>query len=411
MEKIALIFPGQGSQYVEMYKKLYEEYHIARDTFQEANDILGIDLAKLCLCGSLTELSEIKNVLPALFTVSVIAYRIYMKEIGIKPHFMAGHSLGEYSAICCSGALEFSDALKIVRNRANFAHEFAKKGIGAMSIITNIDVAVIEKACSKLSDKENIVSISCYNSSREVAISGHCDLVQKIEDIADDEGAIITPLMGAAPFHCLLMSSVADELKKELNKFKYNQFKCPVVSNVTASIYEGPEHIVNSLTDQIISPVKWKQTMDFLHDSGITMAIEMGPKNVLGNLFKSYSGVKSLSFDHTNDRKELFDLFENRRAYQLTNHRFITKCMATSIATPNYNINYDQYRQGVIEPYRKLEKMKQELEKTNGMISKDNLKQALGLLETILRTKGISKVEQDYWVYQVLDETGKHYAI
>jgi [acyl-carrier-protein] S-malonyltransferase len=281
LERIALLFPGQGSQYIGMAKKPYKQYGIVRRTFEEAGDTLGFNLAQLCFEGSPADLGKTQNALVALLTVGVSYFRVYMSEIGVRPLFTAGHSLGEYSALTCGGAIAFADALRIVNIRSKIAQDCARRVNGAMTIIDGLDSDRVAEECRQASDAEQYAAISCYNSTKQVAISGHLPAVEKVEDQVLKLGGTITPLFDNPPFHSPVMQQVAGEFKAELGHYSFHPLRYPVIANVTADPYSGPEQIDDLLTKHLIRPVRWRSVMEYLHKYRITMAVELGPKNVL----------------------------------------------------------------------------------------------------------------------------------
>ncbi len=221
MKKVAIVFPGQGSQCVAMGKTLCEEYRIAREVYEEANDILNIDIKRICSEGSISEVSNPENVQLALFTNSVALYRVYMSQIGIDPVLMAGHSLGEYMALVCADILSFKDALQLVKLRSKLTKEIIDQDIGSMTIIEGAPLKSVEEYCAELSDKKSYAVVSCYNSLEQIAISGHKNIVEKVEDkLIKNYAAQITPLYGSAPFHSELMRPIVGTLKEKVKKFK-----------------------------------------------------------------------------------------------------------------------------------------------------------------------------------------------
>lgn len=287
MNKITFMFSGQGSQYLGMAKSYYEEFEVARHTFEEASDVLGFDMAGLCFKGGLGAIARAENAQPAILTASVAAYRVFMSEVGIEPEFCCGHSLGEYSALTCAGAISFSDALNIIRQRGILVKEAVQKNIGTMSIIDGIDDWIIEEECTRITSPKHMVAINCYNSSRQTTVAGHKQAVEQIEEAAASLGAHVTPLMASAPIHSPLMKDMAVRLNKILTEYTYNKLKYTVIANVDAMPYGGPEDVVAKLTAHMIQPVRWKGTVKFLHEHGVKIAIEMGPRNVLCNIVKS----------------------------------------------------------------------------------------------------------------------------
>jgi len=302
MEKVAFLFPGQGSQYIGMSRTLFEEFELYRQTFEEASDILGFDLAKQCFEGSLLDLAKTENSLIAIFTSSVAAFRVYMKEIAIAPQVCAGHSLGEYSALTCSGAIKFPDAVRLVYKRAKLAKVVSDTDIGAMSIIdgNGMDIRdIVEEECIRASGGGREVVISCYNTLKQVDISGHKETVMQVEQRLLEHGAQVTPLIGVAPFHCTLMQPAVGELREELMKCRFSGCRWPVISNVTGLPHVGPEKVAEALANQITSPVQWETSMEYLERIGITLTVELGPKNVLSSFIQANGKkIKAMSFDH-----------------------------------------------------------------------------------------------------------------
>lgn len=417
MEKIVLLFPGQGSQYVGMGRTLYDEYTIARLVFEEANDVLGFDLKKLCFEGSLEELCKTENVLPALLTASVAAFRVYMWEIGIVPQFSAGHSLGEYSALTCCGAMDFRDTLTVVRERSVLAQEVVDTGCGIMTVVNGVYKNIVDEECKKIANESQPVSVSCYNSPGQVVISGHKDAVMKVEDKLMELGAQITPLLMSAPFHCPLMQPAADKLQGELEKHSFNSFKWPVISNVTALPYENTDKIIKNLTLQMTKPVQWQATMDYLQENKITIAIEIGPQAVLSNLVKmNRKNIKTNAFGQKDDRDALLELFpirsgipvkeesEKNKGYAAT---VITKCLAMAVCTRNRNWNNDEYEKGVVKPYEKIEKIQEQLEKEDVQPTTEQMQEALEMLKSVFKTKKVPVNEQMKRFKQVLTNSKK----
>ncbi|MEK4664193.1 ACP S-malonyltransferase [Priestia sp. FSL H7-0729] len=409
MEKIAFLFPGQGSQYVGMMKNFYDQYEIARQTYEEANHILGFDLAKLSFEGSLFDLNKPSNMQPALLTASVVAYRVYMEEIGINPQFCAGHSLGEYAALACSGAMTFGDAVRITKRRGELTELIADEADGAMTIIDGADEEMIRRACEQVSTDTAWSAISCYNASSQYAISGHQDSIEQVESILLDQDAQTTPLMMSAPFHSGLMESAGEQLGVELANYRFHPFKWPVVSNVTATPYTEAGRITGLLQRQLSQPVKWAQTMQYLKKHGVTLTIELGPKNVLSGLVElDKLGMKSFAYGQKEDRKALKELLD-KAVVSRPRPTVVTKCMAAAVATPNRNWDQEEYQKGVVEPYKQIQQLQEELEAANQAPTTEQMKLSLEWLGTIFETKQVEQEERDDWFHQILDETGQYY--
>ncbi|EMS73652.1 ACP S-malonyltransferase [Ruminiclostridium cellobioparum] len=411
MKKTAFLFPGQGAQYVGMGKKLCDIYTSAARTFEEADDALEFKLSKLCFDGSIEELTKTENTQPSLLTASVAAFRVFMEEYEIEPSCMAGHSLGEISALVCAGSMDFSDAVKIVRERGRFMQEAVPQGIGAMAAVSGIDRKLIEKECSTYAGSNEVIVVSNYNSPDQIVISGHTSAVNAAGERLRKLGANIIPLKVSAPFHSPLMQPAADRLRAELHKYTYKELKYPVLSNVTAQPYTGHTSIIENLAAQIVSPVRWTESMIFLKQNGISIAVELGPKNVLKNLMKKNApDMKTYSFDMEEDAALLKDeLSENAGSAGIYNPNLptvVTRCLATAVCTRNNNWDNDEYQKGVIEPYKRIQRLQEELEKQKKQPSKEQMEDALEMLRSVFRTKKTPSEEQAERFTQIFEETG-----
>jgi [acyl-carrier-protein] S-malonyltransferase len=408
LKKLAILFPGQGSQYVGMGKGLYRKYPAARHVFDEANDILGFDLAQLCFDGNMEELTRTENAQPAIFTCSVALFEIYRQEIGIDPRLSAGHSLGEISALTCAGSIKFSDALKLIRQRGLLMRDAMADSEGAMAAVTGIGREAVQAECAKFNTSEKIVVISNYNSSDQVVISGHKPAVAEAGKALENQGAKVIPLKVSAPFHSPLMRPAADKFAAELKKYNYQPLKWPVISNVTGAPYPDSNQIVTLLTEQLTQAVRWQESMAYLQNQGIEMAVEVGPQTVLRNLMKSNaSQIKTFSYDKEDDVKSLKEVVGavavSKNDFQ---HTVVTKCIQITVCTRNRNWDNDEYQKGVVEPYRRIQKMQEELEKSNQPPTLEQMKEALEMLRSVFITKKTPPEEQRERFNEVFDVTG-----
>lgn len=398
MAKIAFLFPGQGAHYVGMGKNLYQSFAEARETFEEANQVLEFDLKKLCFEGNMDELTKTENTQPAILTVSVAAYRVYMKEIGVKPDFMAGHSLGEISALCSAGALDFPDALRIVRQRGKFMQEAVTPGIGGMAAVNGVPPSIVADVCQKVSTEVELVVVSNYNSPNQIVISGHQKALQKAGEKLKTAGATVIPLRVSAPFHSPLMKPAADRLKLELEKYTFSQFKYEVISNVTAEPYPDQGSIKEYLTKQLVHGVRWLDSMEYLIAQGVELTVELGPQTVLRNLMKRIAPqIKSYAYDDATDRRALkteLTVVEQQPEQIKKGMDFIIKCIAEAICTKNNNHDEQEYRKGVVEPYRQVTRMKEEIEKANREPTAAEVRSALEMLKRVFNTKKVPDEEQ-----------------
>lgn len=411
MEKLAILFPGQGSQYVGMGKEFYGKYPAVQKIFNEANDILSFDLARLCFEGSMEELTQTENAQPAILTVSVALFEICRQEIGINPQFMVGHSLGEITALTCAGAIRFSDAVKLVRQRGLLMRESINQGEGAMAAVAGAGLAVVQAECAKLNTGGQVLVISNDNSPDQVVISGHKPLVEEVSKILKNNGARVVPLKVSAPFHSPLMQPAAEQFMTELRKYDYQPLKWPVISNVTAMPYPDSSQIVSLLTEQMTHAVRWREAMAYLQNQGIGMVVEVGPQTVLRNLMKSNAPqIKAFSYDKTEDVQALKSTITVQPTGNVKpgdfQHTVVTKCIQIAVCTKNHNWDNDEYQKGVVEPYRRIQKMQEELGKTNQPPTVEQMKEALEMLRSVFVTKKAPREEQIERFNEVFETTG-----
>jgi [acyl-carrier-protein] S-malonyltransferase len=283
----AFVFPGQGSQYVGMGKDLYSTFKIARTTFEEASDVIGVDLCGVCFEDRFGELTHTINAQPAIVTVSVAALRVISEETEIKADYVAGHSLGEYSALVASEAMDFRDAVWIVRKRGEYMQNAVPLGVGAMSAIIGLQKHEVEKICSEASVNGFIVTPANFNAPGQTVISGNKEAVNRASDLARSNGAKrVIPLEVSAPFHCPLMVPAAEKLGTDLEKIEISRYKIPVVTNVDAKLNTDPARTRGILVDQVKSPVHWYESIKLLYDIGVRKFLEIGPGKTLSGLIK-----------------------------------------------------------------------------------------------------------------------------
>ncbi|MGC4080725.1 MAG: ACP S-malonyltransferase [Vicinamibacterales bacterium] len=280
---IAFIFPGQGSQKVGMGKALADAYPICRQTFDEADAALGEPLSRLCFEGPEDQLTLTENTQPAILAVSVAAYRL-VASMGITPSFVAGHSLGEYSANVAAGTIAFADALRIVRRRGRYMQEAVPVGTGAMAAILGLDAALVAQACDESAQGE-IVSPANMNGAGQVVIAGAKDAVARAGERAKALGAKrVVPLPVSAPFHCALMKPAEDRLAPELRALTTHDPAMPIVANVDAEPKHHAAACIEALIAQVSSPVRWEDVVRRLASEGVTTYVEVGPGTVLSGL-------------------------------------------------------------------------------------------------------------------------------
>ncbi|PLX79571.1 MAG: [acyl-carrier-protein] S-malonyltransferase [Desulfuromonas sp.] len=286
MRMIAFQFPGQGSQHPGMGKNLAEQFAVARETFEEANDALGFNLAGLCFDGPEEDLKLTANTQPAILTTSVAALRVLQQETGLIPTYAAGHSLGEYSALVCAGALGFADAVRTVRQRGLFMQEAVPVGTGAMAAILGLDKEKLETVCVQASENQ-VVAPANFNSGGQIVIAGHAEAVDRAVALAKAEGAKRAMLLPvSAPFHCPLMTPAGERLAAVLETVEINPLRMPVVTNVEALPNQAVGRVRELLVAQVSAPVRWEESMQWMLDQGVERFIEIGPGKVLSGLIK-----------------------------------------------------------------------------------------------------------------------------
>ncbi len=285
MSKIAFLFPGQGSQAPGMGRELIENFASAREVFEEADAALGFSLSKLCFEGPAEELQLTANTQPAILAVSVAAARV-LEEKCVRPDYVAGHSLGEYSALVTTGALKLSDALRLVRKRGEYMQEAVPVGQGAMAALLGLEAGVVDEICREAAGDE-VVSPANLNSPAQIVIAGHRDAVERALNLAKARGARHAVLLHvSAPFHCSLMKPAAERLARDLDEVTILDPQVPLVNNADAAIIRSAEAVRDGLKRQVTSPVRWTDSMRLLRKEGVDLFIEVGPGKVLSGLMR-----------------------------------------------------------------------------------------------------------------------------
>jgi [acyl-carrier-protein] S-malonyltransferase len=289
---IALIFPGQGAQVVGMGKDLAEKYPAARHTFQEADEALGYKLSQLCFEGPEEQLRLTEVTQPAILTVSVAALRVLETRMA-KPGFVAGHSLGEYSAHVASGTFRFADAVRTVRNRGKYMQEAVPIGVGAMAAILGLDLDRVAAVCQQAAQGE-VCSPANINSPEQIVVSGNTAAVERAAKLADERGAKRAKLLPvSAPFHCSLMKPAQDRLAVDLKKLEMHKPVYPLACNVDADLVSDGQRALDTLVRQVTGAVKWDQCVRLLISQGANTFVEVGPGKVLWGLMRQIDRSKT----------------------------------------------------------------------------------------------------------------------
>ncbi|MFA0085940.1 ACP S-malonyltransferase [Vibrio sp. 10N.261.51.F12] len=303
MSNFAIVFPGQGSQTVGMLAELGEQFDIVKETFAEASDALGYDLWALVQNGPAEDLNQTHRTQPALLASSVAIWRVWQQQGLEQPSMIAGHSLGEYSALVCAGVIDFKEAIKLVQLRGQLMQEAVPAGVGAMYAIIGLDDAAIANACEEASQGE-VVSPVNFNSPGQVVIAGNKAAVERAGVLCKEAGAKrALPLPVSVPSHCALMKPAADKLAVALQDIEFSAPTLPVINNVAVIAETDPEKIKAALVAQLHSPVRWTEGVQKMSEEGVEKLFELGPGKVLTGLTKRI--VKTLSAAAVNDSASL----------------------------------------------------------------------------------------------------------
>ncbi len=289
--KYAFVFPGQGSQYVGMGKELAENFKSAKEVFEEVNEALSQDLFKIMTTGPESELTLTANTQPALMAHSMAVIRVLEKDFGInikdKVSYVAGHSLGEYSAACAAGVFSLSDTAKLLRTRGEAMQKAVPLGVGGMAAVLGVSFKDIDALVEACNDDKNICVAANDNSDGQVVLSGHMAAIEKAVEIATEFGARrCVKLPVSAPFHSPLMQPAAEVMSKALSSVEAHDAKIPLIANVLASTETNKEEIIKNLIAQVTGTVRWRESVNFMHEEGVTDTVEIGAGKVLTNIIK-----------------------------------------------------------------------------------------------------------------------------
>lgn len=316
MKRLAILFPGQGSQYIGMGKSLAKKFSIAAEVFEEVNETLGFNLRNLIFEGDAKRLTHSANAQPAVVAMSCAMFRVYMKEFGIRPHYVAGHSLGEISALITAEAISLSDGIRLSRKRGTLMHQAYTQQLGRAAIVMGLSIELVEEEASIICESGNYVTITGYNSPSQILIAGTEKSVWLLAKRIREHGGEFVPLSLLpmkvdAPYHTTLMSFLYSMIEEELRSYKLSPLQYDVISSVTGLPYESHDDVVENLSLQLISPVRWTSVLSYLEKHNVEIAVDVGPQFILKTLLQENGKrVKAFSFDIESDRTQLQHEFE-----------------------------------------------------------------------------------------------------
>jgi len=409
MQKIVVMFPGQASQFVGMGKPLFESHESVRRRFSEASEVLGFDLAELCFNGPPAKLTRTENAQPALLALSVAMFELAQKE-GLQPSFLAGHSLGEISALAAAGVLKFSDAVKLARIRGE-AMAACTTGIKTgMSAVAKIGVAKVEPVIAQIQAEGHTVQIANYNTPMQTVLSGSAEGLKVAEERLTAIGAKVITLNVSGPFHSQYMSGAKEAMIAALEPLTLGEMLIPVMNGLEGRLYTKADNIKSVLVDQLTGPVRWTTVLNRLSEEGIDIWLEMGPKNVLKKLaLDTLKDAKVYAYGEEADQEAYKAHMEAIIQEKKKMPNLLGLCLGAAVCTRNTNWDEAAYQKDVVEPYKEIQSLYELVEKEGRVPKDEEMSMALALLRKIFNTKGTSADEQNTRFCQILkvSETDK----
>lgn len=402
MTNLALLFPGQGSQFTGMGRSWFESESSVRERFDQASEIVGYSLADLCFTGPASELTRTRHAQVALLVLSFGMYEVISRDRRLPVTHMAGHSLGEITALLAAGAMGFEDAVRLVKVRGEAMEACTTAGDTGMIAALRTPAAQVEKWAEEFNSDGHAVQVANYNAEQQTVLAGTLEELRGMAGLLEERGARVAWLNVAGAFHSTHMADAVPAYAAEIGRIGFTEPAVPVCSTVTGRVYESVEEIRGALSEQLTSPVRWDAVMSTLTADGVGLWIEVGPKNVLGKMVAGAvedARAHSLGEDAEGTYAALDRAIEERR----NRPGLVGLCLGAAAATRNRNFDDDEYASGVIAPYRRL----QELASTEDEELTDaGKREALDLLRTIMGTKGVPEAEQRERITSILRRTG-----
>lgn len=403
MEKLACIFPGQGVQYPGMGKSIFEKYEVIKSTYGEASEAAGFDVADLCFNGPLMMQNDITRMQIINVITGVAFYRAFFEEYRVLPQFFAGHSMGEYAAYVCCGAIRLKDAVKILLERGRLLQKAIDVQRGYMAVVENLRSDEIRKCIAEKKFKK--VVIACYNDVLQHTVSGDTEELDQLCDILRTIGGSVTPLLNSPPIHTpVLGQDIVYEFRDFLKNFKFSTYSVPVISNVYGVPNCDPSKLNNILYEQLYCPVQWTETINQFEKYGVTTVIEMGPKLLL-NKFTHKDELNSLCLGVINDNRILADLFASEESLKRDKINFVGKCLVTAVSMKNWNEDNAEYQELVVNSYNEIKKY------TNRDLTINDYERVADLLLRLLLGKKVDKSCIPSCFERLINETGTYYIL
>ncbi len=404
MNEIVVVFPGQGSQYDGMGQAQYEAHQGVRDCFAQASEVLGYSLEDLCFRGAPGELTRTHHAQASILVLSYAMYQVFQESSPVAVDFMTGHSLGELTALAASGAISFTDAVRLVKVRGEAMEECARSTRTGMVAVIGLESAEVDALKDEFNAGGHALQVANYNSDTQTVLGGTIDEVERFTALLDARGHRSARLNVAGAFHSSHMAPAVPAFVAAVEQTEIVQPTVPVVSSVTGRAYTSVEEIRETLAVQLTEPVRWRDVVAGLAERDVRLWIECGPKKVLSKLVAAVVGedrVRNLDQDADGARAAVEDVLAHRR----TEPSFPGLCLGAVAATRNRNFDKDAYATGVLAPYRELQELAGRHEDPRGFTTEEK-ESALRLLRTILDTKGVPSDEQADRIQQILRRSG-----
>ena len=399
--RLMIVFPGQGTQYVGMYSKLLGDYSKAADFMKKASEISGLDLEAYIENATEEKLAETQIAQPAIFLTEYVMYRQLVETYILNPVFMAGHSLGEITALACSGALDFEGAVKLVSDRGRFMSQV--DGDGTMAAIIGIPPEEVEAVCQQVGR----VVVSNYNSPVQTIISGDRDAVETAGKELEAKNAIVKKMKVSGAFHSFHMEQAKDQFVERVKETQGYYFENAVVANYDAKPYSSKEAMIDKLGKQLVSSVRWTDILKYAEKMDINTIIEVGPGKTLKRFTEATTpSIRCFSMSDENDRERIDAILEKKEKTDCDYEKLVTRCRAIAVCMQNKNENSTEYENGVVIPYKKLKNLKAEIEIRQSKATEEEARTAVRLLHQIMDTKKASVEVQKMRIHQLLFETG-----